>query len=133
MQYSYVHAHAALARAGLAYGGFFDLALSYNLTAHTMDDRKKRALRQCHSDLRTGITVTHFLPKLHIDAGGFLSDVEFSEISDKNDNVKQVDILVDVLLKKENEDFDYFCDVLEKEGYRSCSNKLKVALRKRRT
>ena len=113
----------------LAYRGFFDLALSSNLTAHTMDDRKKKALRQCHSDLRTGITVTHFLPKLHIDAGGFLSDVEFSEISAKkaSGNVEQVDELIRVLLEKEDKDFDYFCDILEKEGYRSCSNKLKVA------
>ena len=94
-----------------------------------MDDHRKRALRQCHSDLRTGITVSHFLPKLHNDAGGFLSDVESDIVSDKkaSGNVEQVDELISVLLKKENKDFDNFCDVLEKEGYRSCSDRLKVA------
>ena len=101
-----------------------------------MDDRRKMALHQCHPDLRTGITVTNFLPKLHIGAGGFLNDVEYGNISDKKTsggNVEQVDELISVLLKKEDKDFDYFCNVLEKEGYRSCSNRLKLAanLRKR--
>ena len=94
-----------------------------------MDDRRKKALRQYHSDLRTGITVSHFLPKLHSDAGGFLTDVESETIAAKKSsgNVEQVDELIGVLLKKESKDFDYFCDVLEKEGHQSCSTKMKVA------
>lgn len=93
-----------------------------------MDDRRKKALRQCHADLRTGITVTHILPKLHIDAGGFLTDEESTTIRDKKTagNVEQVDELISVLVKKETKDFDYFCDVLKK-GYQSISNRLKVA------
>ena len=39
------------------------------------------------------------------------------------------------VLVKENKDFDYFCDVFESEGYRSCSSRLKVVavLDKRQT
>ena len=92
-----------------------------------MDDRRKKALRQYHTDLRTGIIVNHFLPKLHSDAGGFLTDVESGEIKKTSGNVAQVDELIDVLLTKENKDFDCFCDVLEKEGHQSLSNRLKAA------
>ena len=94
-----------------------------------MDDHRKKALRLYHSDLRTGIIVSHFLPKLHREAGGFLTDVESETIAAKKSsgNVEQVDELIGVLLTKENKDFDYFCDVLEKEGHQSLSNRLKVA------
>ena len=95
----------------------------------TMDDHKKKALRQCHSELRTGIIVSHFLPDLHIHAGGFLTDVESESIAAKkaSGNLEQVDELIGVLARKENKDFRYFCVVLEKHGCQAWSNKLKVA------
>ena len=92
-----------------------------------MDDRVKKALRQYHLELRTGIIVSHFLPVLHIHAGGFLTDVEIASIADKSGNLEQVDELIKVLLRKENKDFDYFCDVLERNGCQVWSHKLKVA------
>lgn len=94
-----------------------------------MDARRKKALRQCHQELRTGIIVSHFLPILHIDAGGFLTDVESTNITAKKTcgNVEQVDELIDILVKKQNKDFDYFCEVLEKEGCQTFSKRLKVA------
>ena len=94
-----------------------------------MDDTRRKALRQCHPDLRKGLTVSDLLPNLHIDAGGFLTEVESDKIKAKSSggNVQQVDELIEVLVKKESKDFDYFCGVLEKEGYRSCSSRLKVA------
>ena len=94
-----------------------------------MDDRVKKALRQYHLELRTGIIVSHFLPVLHIHAGGFLTDVEIASIAAKKTggNLEQVDELIDVLLRKENKDFDYFCDVLERNGCQGWSRKLKVA------
>ena len=93
-----------------------------------MDDHKK-ALRQCHLELRTGIIVSHFLPDLHSHAGGFLTDMEFAGVSAKKamGNVDQVDELIDILLRKENKDFQYFCVILEKHGCQAWSNKLKVA------
>lgn len=92
-----------------------------------MDDTRKKALRRCHPYLRKGLTVSDILPNLHIDAEGFLTDVESDRIKPKNTsgNVEQVDELIDVLLKKENKHFDFFCDVLEKEGYQPCSRRLK--------
>lgn len=92
-----------------------------------MDSRRKKALRQYHPDLRTDIIVSHFLPKLHTDAGGFLTDVESAHIKETSGTVEQVDELIDILVKKENKDFDYFCDVLEKEGCQASSSRLKVA------
>ena len=92
-----------------------------------MDDRRRKALRQCHQALRTTIKVSHFLPRLHIDAGGFLTDVESANIRDKLINVAQVDELIEALATKQTKDFDYLCDVLEKEGYQVFSNQLKTA------
>ena len=94
-----------------------------------MDDRVKKALRQYHLELRTGIIVSHFLPCLHKDAGGFLTDVEIASIAAKKTggNLEQVDELIEVLVRKENKDFDYFCDVLERNGCEVWSHKLKVA------
>ena len=92
-----------------------------------MDAARKKALRQCHTDLRKGITVTNVLPSLHVHAGGFLTGVENDSIRKKRGHVKQVDELIDTLLKKESKDFDYFCTVLEKEGYKVSSDKLREA------
>ena len=92
-----------------------------------MDESRKKALRKYHNDLRTGITVTHFLPSLHVYAGGFLTDVESDSIKQNRGNVEQVDELIEVLVKKENKDFDYFCVVLEKAGCQMWSNRLKEA------
>ena len=92
-----------------------------------MDARRRRALRQCHSNLRTGIIVNNFLPSLHIDTGGFLTDVEYASIRESSGNVNQVDLLLDALLNKEDKDFDHFCDVLAKEGRQAYSEELKAA------
>ena len=100
-----------------------------SLEPHTMADRRKKSLQKYHTDLRTGIIVSYFLPKLHREAGGFLTDVESETIAAKKSsgNVEQVDELIRVLLTKESKDFDYFCDVLEEEGHQSLSTRLKVA------
>ena len=92
-----------------------------------MDESRKKALRKYHTDLRTGITVTHFLPRLHVYAGGFLTDVESDSIKQNRGNVEQVDELIDILVTKENKHFDYFCLVLEKAGCQTWSNRLKEA------
>ena len=103
----------------------FDVARSRDSGA--MDYYRKEALRQCHPYLRTVITVGNILPSLHVDAGGFLNDAENDSIAKNIGNIDQVDDLVDILLKKENKDFDYFCVVLEKEGCQACSNRLRGA------
>ena len=91
-----------------------------------MDESKKEALRECHPDLREHIVVADILPSLHVDAGGFLNDVECDSIRKKKED-QQFDELKDILLKKENKDFDYFCTVLDKEGYTLSSKNLRKA------
>ena len=103
----------------------FDVARSRDSRA--MDYYRKEALRQCHPYLRTVITVGNILPSLHVDAGEFLNDEENDSIAKNVGNVDRVDDLVDILLKKENKDFDYFCVVLEKEGCQACSKRLRGA------
>ena len=90
-----------------------------------MDDYRKIALRQCHPDLRTSIIVRNCLPRLYRDAGGFLTDVEKATIIAKESDVFQVDELIEVLVKKENKDFDHFCVILEEDGHCTLSNRLK--------
>ena len=94
-----------------------------------MDNTRKKALWQCHPGLRKELTVSDFLPNIHIDVGGFLAEMESDKIKTKytGGTMDQVDELIDVLVRKENKDFDYFCDVLEKEGYPTCSSRLKEA------
>ena len=88
-----------------------------------MDDSRRKALRRYHQGLRTNITVNDFLPSLHVDADGFLNDVESGRIRKHTGNMEQVDELIDILVKK---DFDHFCVVLE-EGYHVWSEKLREA------
>lgn len=95
-----------------------------NWSSPAMDDPRRKSLRRYNSDLRAGVIVNNFLPDLHCDAGGFLTEVEYTTITSKSCNVSQVDELVTILLTKENGDFDSFCRVLEKSGHRSWSEKL---------
>ena len=73
------------------------------------------------------IAVNDFLPSLHVDADGFLTELESGRIRKYTGNIEQVDELFDILVTKENKDFDHFCVVLEKEGYHVWSGKLREA------
>lgn len=90
-----------------------------------MEDRRKGALRHHHSGLRTGIIVRNFLPDLHHEAGGFLTDVELSVVGCKRGQVDMVDELMKILLTKEDRAFDAFCRVLSKNGSNHWSDKLR--------
>ena len=92
-----------------------------------MDDSRRKALRQCQQDLRMLIRVNDFLLSLHVHAGGFLNDAESDSIRKHKGYVKQVDELVDILVTKENKDFDHFCIILEKNGHHVSSEKLRKA------
>lgn len=92
-----------------------------------MDDRRAGALGRYRSALREGIIANNLLPELHLDAGGFLTDVESDRILSQIDNLKQVDELIDALLTKGNEAFDSFCTALERNGYNSLAENLKKA------
>ena len=45
-----------------------------------MDKTRRKALRRCYQELRTHIAVSDFLPSLHVDADGFLTDLESGRI-----------------------------------------------------
>ena len=92
-----------------------------------MDETRRRALRRCHQELRRHIAVNDFLPSLHVDADGFLTELESGRIRKYTGNIEQVDELFDILVTKKNKDFDHFCVVLEKEGYHVWSEKLREA------
>ena len=92
-----------------------------------MEARRQAALRRYHPDLRTGIIVKNFLPDLHQDAGGFLTDVEFSIVGGRSGQVDKVDELIKILLTKDDKHFDAFCRVLSKQGYRTWSDRLRQA------
>ena len=78
-----------------------------------MDASRKTALRKHHQDLRSGLIPRNFLPDLQT----LLTEVEYSEIRDREDRVAIVDALVEVLLTKENWHFEEFCAVLTRNGY----------------
>ena len=94
--------------------------IRFTTVVGSMDNNKKRALRECHQDLRTGILLRNFLPELW----PLLTDVEYSRIEDQNDNVDMVDMLIRILLTKDNRHFDDFCIVLENNGHESLAKRL---------
>ena len=91
-----------------------------------MDNSRRKALRWCHQDPRMHITFNDSLPSLHVDADGFLTDVESDKIRKHTGNIEQVDELIEMLATKDNKDFSHFCIVLE-EGYHVWSEKLREA------
>lgn len=90
-----------------------------------MERNRKQAIRKWHNDLRTEISVWKILPDLHKDAGGFLTDVENDQVRSAENNPKQVDELVEILVTKETAHFDVFCAILERHDYMTWAKKLK--------
>ena len=82
----------------------------------------KESLNKHHQELRTGVIVHNVLPELHKLP---LTEVELTQIWNKPDNVSQVDELITVLKTKTKEHFDKFCSVLEENGYKHWTEKLR--------
>ena len=78
-----------------------------------MDERRKGALTKHHQALRAGLLVENILPALR----PLLTDVEYSRVREREDNVARVDELIKILLTKENRHFEEFCVALESNGY----------------
>ena len=85
-----------------------------------MDERRKGALRSHHQALRTGLLVRNFLSALR----QVLTDAEYSQVDEREDNIAGVDELIRILLTKENIHFDAFCAVLERNGYEHWAKRL---------
>ena len=85
-----------------------------------MDERRKEALKNHHQALRTTILVENFLPALH----PVLTDVEYTRVRGKEDDIARVDELFNILSTKENRHFDAFCAVLKQNGYEHVAKEL---------
>ena len=85
-----------------------------------MDEKRKGALRSHRQALRTGLLVRNFLPDLR----QVLTDVEYTRVDEREDNISRVDELIDTLLTKENRHFDAFCAALERNGYEHWARRL---------
>ena len=81
----------------------------------------KVSLRIHHNGLRTGILVANVLPALR----PWLTDAEYSNVDDKQDNCERVDELVRTLLTKDENTFHGFCDALETNGCPHWANTLR--------
>ena len=81
----------------------------------------KVSLRIHHNGLRTGILVANVLPALR----PWLTDAEYSNVDDKQDNCDRVDELVRILLTKDGSTFRGFCNAVEKNGYPHWANTLR--------
>ena len=86
-----------------------------------MDEVHLRVLRENHQKFRTKLIVVNVLPELR----SYFTEVEYSQVESKSGNVAQVDELLRILLTKENEHFDGFCRVLERNGYRHWAQQLR--------
>ena len=86
-----------------------------------MDEKRRGALKTHHQDLRTGLLVRNILPALRT----VLTDVEYDQVEEREDNIARVDELIKILLTKEKQHFDAFCNALEGNGYGHCASYLR--------
>lgn len=97
---------------------------------HNMDERRQRALKKYHQCLQTGLLhlVGNFLPVFRL----LLTEVEYSCMDGREDNIARVAELIKILLTKENRHFDGFCSALEENGYEHWAKKIRGRSRSRR-
>ena len=90
-----------------------------------MDESKKKALRQCHPDLRTSKeSPTSYQAYTSMQEDSLT--MWRTTASEKRGTCKASE-LMDIFLKKESKTLNYFFTVLEKEGYKAWSDKLREA------
>ena len=79
-----------------------------------MDERKKGVLKKLQQSFWTGLLIRNNLPT----SCSLLTDVEYSQIEDKDTNIARFDELFKILLTKDDWHFDKFCTILESNGYK---------------
>ena len=83
--------------------------------------KARGALRAYHHSLRSVLVMKNLLPAL----GPLLTQVEYSRVDDREDNVAKVDELIGILLTKEYQHFEEFCTALADNGYEHWADKLR--------
>ena len=91
-----------------------------------MDAPYKSAIISLRPKLQVNLIVDHFLALLHQDCEGFLNDFEEDDVKSASGKVKKVTVLLDILVKKDNEAFHKFCRVLERSNNRVWADKLRA-------
>ena len=91
-----------------------------------MDAPYKSAILSLRPKLQVNLIVDHFLALLHQDCEGFLNDFEEDDVKSASGKVKKVTVLLDILVKKDNEAFHKFCRVLERSNNRVWADKLRA-------
>ena len=90
-----------------------------------MDAQYRKAIFALRPKLQINLIVDHFLALLHQDCEGFLNDYEEEDIKCAHGKVKKVDVLLDILVKKNNDAFHKFCRILEQSNNRVWADKLR--------
>ena len=85
-----------------------------------MDDKEKKALRKCHSDLQRDIDVKSIMPDLRSE----LPYLQYESLENLPDNDEQVDELLHILLNARNGSFHKFCTILRRHKYHHLADKL---------
>ena len=83
-----------------------------------MRESRRRSIRAVLPQFETKLMLKDLKPYLHIDAGGFLTDVEEIYVFESSPNrVEHVRRICDILIRKDDAAFDSFCSILGKNGY----------------
>ena len=85
-----------------------------------MEDKEKKALRKCHSDLQRDIDVNSIMPDLRSE----LPDLQYEILEYLSKNDEQVDELLHILLNAGNGSFHTFCTILRRHGYHHLADRL---------
>ena len=89
-----------------------------------MSETRCRSLNRLLPVLEAKLIVDNIKSYLHIDADGFLNDVEIIEVFSDPSRVENVRCLFSVLKTKDNAAFDSFCLILSNMGYAHWSKAL---------
>ena len=82
-----------------------------------MTESRCRSLNKLLPDLEKKLIVDNIQSHLHVDAGGFLNEVEIIEVFSGRSRVEHVRSLFTVLKTKDNAAFGSFCLILSNSGY----------------
>ena len=82
-----------------------------------MTESRCRSLNKLLPDLEKKLIVDNIKSHLHVDAGGFLTEVEIIDVFSGRSRVEHVRSLFSVLKTKDNAAFGSFCLVLSNSGY----------------
>ena len=91
-----------------------------------MSKTKRSAVYALRPELEK-VPLKNIISKMHINAGGFLSDCEEDEVMACPTNLERMHSLLKILRTKTNKDFMTFYKALESSGYQHFATKLKKA------